>query len=644
MRKLFIALVASALFMTGVMPAYAAPLAPESVTAVSNSAPNTAINLASVKVTWRGHASTPAYSVSATDSALNSFSSAATCDNQYSCVSILAGLSGGIEYSIKVTAIALDGTTTPAPIVKATAVSVPPAPLAVSATSISGKATLTWEPNLNNGGSPITGYKITEKDNKISEIVVGAGKTTQIIESVVVGQSYVFSVSTTNANGTSARDDFRSLTVTGSPIAPAAPLATITGSTLSVSWVAPADQGAPITGYKVYVVDASTNSDVGSPVSIQAPLTTASIPNLSSGLYKVQIIATNSNGDSQRSPMSSPFQVGTGTRANTPVFTPNALLAMDIGSSQPLSVVVPSGGDVTITVSSSPSGACTFGAGRITAVSPGTCTVTATAEGNSTFAAGTGSRTVTVKAQQAIVFAEIDQQTMPGPFTLSAVATSGLSVRYAASGACTVVGRVISFTNAGVCSVVASQPGNVSFSAANPITRSFAIVAAPAGGSGGGSSSGGSNSGGGGGGSTPNPIESSAPIVKPTPTPSPTSSPVPTKTPSPTPTVAAPKLSDSASLSKSLTGSTVRSIPGTKVTTALKLGRSIAARVSPISSGTKVVTTLKNAKGQVFTLPTVIVGKSRIYSSYAIKPKVRGTYTVTVAYGKVKKTLIIIVK
>jgi hypothetical protein len=56
------------------------------------------------------------------------------------------------------------------------------------------------------------------------------------------------------------------------------------------------------------------------------------------------------------------------------------------------------------------------------------------------------------------------------------------------------------------------------------------------------------------------------------------------------------------------------------------------------------VTTLKNAKGQVFTLPTVIVGKSRIYSSYAIKPKVRGTYTVTVAYGKVKKTLIIIVK
>lgn len=643
MKKLLTLLATASLTIAGVLPANAAPLAPENVTVVSNSAPNTAVNSASVKVSWKGHSSTPTYSVAATDAVFNSFSGGATCDNQFSCTAIVAGLRGGIEYSIKVTAIGLDGSTTAAPVVKITAVSIPTAPSAGSATSLAGKATLTWEPNLNTGGSPITGYKITEKDKKISEITVSSGTTTQIVDSVVVGQSYVFSVSTTNANGTSTSDDFSSLTITGSPNAPAAPSATVTGSTLSVSWVAPADQGAAISGYKVYLVDATKGVDVGSPASIQAPLTTASIPNVASGSYKVQVVATNVNGDSARSPLSIPVQVGTGSTANAPLFTPNALLAMDIGTTQSLSIVAPSGGDVTITVSSSPAGSCTYSAGRVNAVSAGTCTITATAPGNSTFAAGTASRTVTVKAQQSIVFNSIDQQSMPGPFTLSASATSGLAVRYAASGSCTVVVRVISFVSAGTCNIVASQPGNVSFSAANPVSRSFTIVASSAGNNGGTLSGGGNSSGGNsGGGSGSIPSDGGTPTAKPTATPTPSAS--PTKAPTPSPTATAAKLSDSVVLTKSLTGVTLQSLAATKVTTSIKLGKSIAAKVTSIASGTKVTSSLKNSKGQVFTLPTVIVGKSRIYSSYAIKPKVRGTYTVTVAYGKVKKTLVIIVK
>lgn len=611
MKRVLVLLSALVLSATGGLPALAAPPAPTRVVVVSNSAPSTAVASASLTVTWDRADGAVSYSVSAVDAVNNAKTALGTCTST-TCSAIVAGLTGGTTYSVKVTAVANDGSTTPSAVVQATAVSVPGAPSALTATSTAGQAALTWVASENRGGLPLLSYKITEKDNKVAPVTVSAATTNLNVDSVTVGQSYVFRVSAVNSNGTSVVDDFTSVTITGAPSAPTAPTVTVLGSTLTVAWTAPADQGSEITGYSVYLVD-NNGIDEGLPTLTSA--TQVSIVNVAAGTYRVQVVAKNINGDSLRSPFSDTKTVGTGTQDNTPIFTPSNVTSMDIGTTQSLSVVSVSGGDVAIEVTASPDGACTYSAGVISAVSSGTCTISATAAGNSTYAVGQGSRVVTVKSRQSIVFGSITQQSMPGPFTLSATATSGLSVRYVATGNCTVSSRTVTFISAGTCNIMASQPGNSAFSAAVSVPQSFTIVA------GGISAGGGTDAGEGSG-------------INPRPTPKPT-----------TPTAPKlPKLADSATISNSLLNATVVTIKGTKLTTAIKLGKTVAVKLTSIPVKTKVTSTLKNAKGQTFALPTKTVGANKIYSSVAVKPKAKGTYTITVSYGKVKKTLILVVR
>jgi sugar lactone lactonase YvrE len=65
-----------------------------------------------------------------------------------------------------------------------------------------------------------------------------------------------------------------------------------------------------------------------------------------------------------------------------------------------------------------------------------------------------------------------------GSFTVSATASSGLPVSFAAAGNCAVAGTLVTITGVGSCSVTASQPGNSAYSAATPVTRTFAIAQA----------------------------------------------------------------------------------------------------------------------------------------------------------------------
>jgi len=60
-------------------------------------------------------------------------------------------------------------------------------------------------------------------------------------------------------------------------------------------------------------------------------------------------------------------------------------------------------------------------------------------------------------------------------FTLAATASSGLSVAYAAGGICTVENGHVAVTGTGVCTIVATQPGNEVYTQAPAITRSFQV-------------------------------------------------------------------------------------------------------------------------------------------------------------------------
>ncbi len=87
---------------------------------------------------------------------------------------------------------------------------------------------------------------------------------------------------------------------------------------------------------------------------------------------------------------------------------------------------------------------------------------------------------VCAKADQTIAFPVIPDQAIGATVNLAATATSGLTVRFAASGPATISGgTVLSVTGPGVVSVTASQAGNADWNAAPDVPRSFKVLPAP---------------------------------------------------------------------------------------------------------------------------------------------------------------------
>jgi YVTN family beta-propeller protein len=86
------------------------------------------------------------------------------------------------------------------------------------------------------------------------------------------------------------------------------------------------------------------------------------------------------------------------------------------------------------------------------------------------------SNAVTPKANQTITFAPLPNRTLSqSPFTLSATASSGLTVIFTATGVCTVSGSTVTLTGKGVCSVTAHQAGDNAWNPAPNLARSFRV-------------------------------------------------------------------------------------------------------------------------------------------------------------------------
>ena len=123
----------------------------------------------------------------------------------------------------------------------------------------------------------------------------------------------------------------------------------------------------------------------------------------------------------------------------------------------------------------------------VTLTGVGSCTITASQPGNANFnAAPSRSRTVTInKANQTITFVSPGAKTYGNPpFAITAAASSGLIVTFAAAGPCSVGASqlngtsstaTVTLTGVGYCTITASQPGNVNFNAASSRSRTFRI-------------------------------------------------------------------------------------------------------------------------------------------------------------------------
>ena len=147
------------------------------------------------------------------------------------------------------------------------------------------------------------------------------------------------------------------------------------------------------------------------------------------------------------------------------------------------SFTVAASSDSGLPVTYSSAGACTNVGATFTMTSgTGTCTVKYDQAGDSDHnPASQVSETVTAqKADQTITFgAPADKTFGDADFTVSATASSGLPVSFAASGKCSVSGATVHLTGAGSCTVTASQGGDATnYNAAPDVQRSFQIAKA----------------------------------------------------------------------------------------------------------------------------------------------------------------------
>ena len=119
----------------------------------------------------------------------------------------ITGLAGGTPYTFKVAATNAVGTgpdSAASNSVTPTAPAAPDAPTGVSATGGQEQATVNWSAPANNGGSPITAYRVTPYIGATAQsaMTVPAPAGSKTITGLAAGTTYTFKVAATNAVGT----------------------------------------------------------------------------------------------------------------------------------------------------------------------------------------------------------------------------------------------------------------------------------------------------------------------------------------------------------------------------------------------------------------------------------------------------------
>jgi PASTA domain len=135
-----------------------------------------------------------------------------------------------------------------------------------------------------------------------------------------------------------------------------------------------------------------------------------------------------------------------------------------------------------LAVSFATSGNCTLSGTTVRLTGAGVCTVTASQPGDVTYnpAPDLSQSFAIAKAGQSITFGPLANKRFGAPdFSVSATASSGLPVSFAASGRCTVRAATVHLTGAGSCTITASQPGDANYNAAPDVQRTFTITRPP---------------------------------------------------------------------------------------------------------------------------------------------------------------------
>ncbi len=230
----------------------------------------------------------------------------------------ITGLTGGTTYTFTVTAINSVGPgQESAPSNATTPTTSPGAPTGVSATAGVEQATVNWTPPANDGGSPISSYRITPYigANAQTPTTVSAPASSKTITGLTGGTTYTFTVTAINSVGPGQESAASNATTpTTSPGAPTGVSATAGVEQATVNWTPPAnDGGSPISSYRItpYI-----GANAQTPTTVSAPASSKTITGLTGGTtYTFTVTAINSVGPGQESAASN---------ATTPTTSPGA--------------------------------------------------------------------------------------------------------------------------------------------------------------------------------------------------------------------------------------------------------------------------------------------------------------------------------
>ncbi|HVM27653.1 MAG TPA: fibronectin type III domain-containing protein, partial [Mycobacteriales bacterium] len=267
-----------------------------------------------------------------------------TCATSGAVTCTVAGLTNGTAYTFSVTASNAVGTSdasSASAAVTPVAAVAPAAPAAPTATAGDGSAAVSWTAPAD-GGSPITGYTVTSSPDGKSCTTTGA--LSCVVGRLTNGTAYTFTVTATNAVGTSPASASSSAVTpvapATAPAAPAAPTATAGDGSAAVSWTAPADGGSPITAYT------ATSRPQGKTCTTSG-VTSCTVSGLAnSTAYTFTVTATNAVGTS---PASAPSNTVTPVGPATAPAAPAAPTATAGDGSAAVSWTAPADGGSPIT-------------------------------------------------------------------------------------------------------------------------------------------------------------------------------------------------------------------------------------------------------------------------------------------------------
>ena len=229
---------------------------------------------------------------------------------------------------------------------------------------------------------------------------------------------------------------------------------------------------SPATYHSTFTVSPTSSSTLTVTVTPTGVCTmVGSTVTMNSGTGTCTLTASQA-GDSNYNPAPNVVRTVTAQKANQTITFSQPSSPAAYHSTFTVNPTSDSGLAVTVT----PTGVCTMVGNTVTMTSStGTCTLTATQEGDANYNAATPVvRTVTAqKANQTITF---PQPTSPAAyhstFTVAPTSSSTLTVTVTPTGVCTMVGNTVTMTSStGTCTLTATQEGDANYNAAAPVVR-----------------------------------------------------------------------------------------------------------------------------------------------------------------------------